>query len=61
MHFARLFVPLHTKLKNIMKLIKGVFEEKLELQFAPSIRAGFPSPADEYLIESLDFNRVNKL
>ena len=40
-----------------MKLIKGVFEEKLELQFAPSIRAGFPSPADEYLIESLDFNR----
>lgn len=44
-------------MKTDMKLIKGVFEEKLELQFAPSIRAGFPSPADEYLIESLDFNR----
>lgn len=30
-----------------MKLIKGVFKEKLDLQFAPSIRAGFPSPAEE--------------
>lgn len=40
-----------------MKLIKGEFKEKLDLQFAPSIRAGFPSPADDYLSESLDFNR----
>ena len=29
-----------------MKLIKGEFAEKLDLLFAPSIRAGFPSPAD---------------
>ena len=29
-----------------MKLIKGEFKEKLELQFAPSIKAGFPSPAE---------------
>ena len=40
-----------------MKLIKGEFKEKLDLQFAPSIRAGFPSPAEDYLSESLDFNR----
>ena len=40
-----------------MKLIKGEFKEKLELQFAPSIKAGFPSPAEDYLNESLDFNR----
>ena len=40
-----------------MKLIKGEFEEKLDLLFAPSIKAGFPSPAEDYLSESLDFNR----
>jgi DNA polymerase V len=40
-----------------MKLINGEFEEKLRLQFAPSIRAGFPSPAEDYLSDSLDFNR----
>ena len=40
-----------------MKLITGEFEKKLQLQFAPSIRAGFPSPAEDYLNESLDFNR----
>ena len=40
-----------------MKLIKGEFKEKLELQFAPSIKAGFPSPSEDYLSESLDFNR----
>ena len=40
-----------------MKLITGEFEEQLRLQFAPSIRAGFPSPADDYSMDSLDFNR----
>ena len=40
-----------------MKLIKGEFKERLELQFAQSVRAGFPSPAEDYLGESLDFNR----
>lgn len=40
-----------------MKLIKGVFKEQLDLQFAPAIRAGFPSPAEDYLNDSLDFNR----
>ena len=40
-----------------MKLIKGEFAEKLDLLLAPSIRAGFPSPAEDYLSDSLDFNR----
>lgn len=40
-----------------IKLIKGEFEEKLKLQLAPQIKAGFPSPAEDYLHESLDFNR----
>ena len=40
-----------------MKLIKGEFKEKLDLLFAPSIKAGFPSPAEDYLSDSLDFNR----
>ena len=40
-----------------MKIVKGKFKEKLELVFAPSIKAGFPSPAEDYIVESLDFNR----
>jgi DNA polymerase V len=40
-----------------MKLITGEFEEQLRLQFTPSIRAGFPSPAEDYMNDSLDFNR----
>lgn len=32
-----------------MIFIKGEFEEKLELHFAPSIRAGFPSPAEDFV------------
>ena len=40
-----------------MKLIKGEFKEKLDLVFAPSVKAGFPSPAEDYLSDSLDFNR----
>jgi len=40
-----------------IKLIKGEFKEKLDLLFAPGVKAGFPSPAEDYLHESLDFNR----
>ena len=40
-----------------MKLITGEFKKKRDLLFAPSIRAGFPSPAEDYLAESIDFNR----
>ena len=39
-----------------IKIIRGVFESKLELERA-SVVAGFPSPADDYLHETLDFNR----
>lgn len=38
-------------------LIDSEFSKKLELQIAPELRAGFPSPAEEYLHDSLDFNR----
>ena len=40
-----------------MKIIRGEFKEKLDLMFAPSIKAGFPNSADDYMHESLDFNR----
>ena len=40
-----------------MKILKGEFDKVLELQFAPFIKAGFPSPAEDYLRNSLDFNR----
>ena len=40
-----------------MKLLNGVFEQKLRLKFAPGIKAGFPSPVEDYMVGSLDFNR----
>ncbi|WP_308226682.1 translesion error-prone DNA polymerase V autoproteolytic subunit [uncultured Prevotella sp.] len=40
-----------------IKCIKGDFESKLALALAPTIKAGFPNPADNYLHDSLDFNR----
>ena len=42
---------------STIHLIKGEFKEKLDLLFAPGVKAGFPSPAGDYLHESLDFNR----
>ena len=39
-----------------IKIIKGVFDTKLELEHA-GIKAGFPSPAEDYRHETLDFNR----
>ena len=39
-----------------IKIIRGFFETKLELEHA-SVVAGFPSPADDYRHETLDFNR----
>ena len=40
-----------------IQIIQGDFEQKLKLQFAPGIKAGFPSPAEDYNHETLDFNR----
>ena len=39
-----------------VKILKGNFESKLTLAIAPTIKAGFPSPAEDYLHDSLDFN-----
>ena len=38
-------------------IINGEFGQSLNLQMAPAIKAGFPSPAQDYAHESLDFNR----
>ena len=38
-------------------IIPSEFSKKLELQLAYSIKAGFPSPAEDYQHETLDFNR----
>lgn len=40
-----------------INIIEGEFNKGLRLQLTESIRAGFPSPAEDYLHESLDFNR----
>ena len=37
-------------------VIKGSFSTELPLPLAPGIRAGFPSPAQDYLHDTLDFN-----
>lgn len=39
-----------------LTLLKGDFASKLALSLAPTIKAGFPSPAEDYLHDSLDFN-----
>lgn len=39
-----------------IEIIKGTFDTQLELKDA-SVVAGFPSPADDYSHETLDFNR----
>ncbi len=38
-------------------IFNGEFEHKVELQLAQAVKAGFPSPADDYRHETLDFNR----
>ena len=40
-----------------IETIEGQFAEGLDMQLAPELRAGFPSPAEEYIHDSLDFNR----
>lgn len=38
-------------------ILNSQFELELKLPIATELRAGFPSPAEEYLHDSLDFNR----
>ena len=40
-----------------IKILKGEFGASLGLQLSPAVKAGFPSPADDYAQDSLDFNR----
>lgn len=40
-----------------MKIFAGEFNKSLKLPLADKIKAGFPSPAEDYLEESIDFNR----
>ena len=39
-----------------IEILSGTFETKLELEHA-AVVAGFPSPADDYKHDRLDFNR----
>ena len=39
-----------------IKIHRGAFDTKLELQHA-AVKAGFPSPTDDYIHETLDFNK----
>ena len=38
-------------------ILPSEFANELSLQFAPGIKAGFPSPAQDYRHDTLDFNR----
>ena len=40
-----------------IKILASEFTQDQPLQLAPGIKAGFPSPATDYLRDSLDFNR----
>ena len=49
----------HEQARQNVKIIRGVFDTKLELEHA-GVAAGFPSPADEYRHETLDFRSISK-
>lgn len=40
-----------------LKIIRGEFASSMPLLYASNIKAGFPSPADDYLHDTLDFHR----
>ena len=40
-----------------IQILPSEFDEHQRLQLAPGIKAGFPSPAEDYHRDSLDFNR----
>lgn len=41
----------------IIHILPSEFNQELELQLAYAIKAGFPSPAEDYQHDTLDFNR----
>ena len=42
---------------NNIKILQGDFKKELDLPIAEGLKAGFPSPAEDYSHETLDFNR----
>lgn len=40
-----------------IEILDSEFSSVQRLKIAPELRAGFPSPAEEYIHDSLDFNR----
>ena len=40
-----------------IRILQGDFKERLELPIAEGLKAGFPSPAEDYSHETIDFNR----
>ena len=40
-----------------IKLLFSKFDSHTELKSAPEIKAGFPSTADDYKLDAIDFNR----
>ena len=38
-------------------ILNADFTTRINLGFAPGIKAGFPSPADDYVHDTLDFNK----
>lgn len=48
---------MESKIDSNVTLLHSEFMSKLRLGFAPAIKAGFPSPAEAYEVESLDFNK----
>lgn len=43
--------------KHDIDILSSDFTTKLTLAFAPLIKAGFPSPAESYEMDALDFNK----
>ena len=42
---------------NEISFLHSEFSTKLTLSYAPGIKAGFPSPAEAYEVDVLDFNK----
>ena len=44
-----------------IRIIQGDFQKKLKLPIAEGVKAGFPSPADDYIHETLDATFYGKV
>jgi len=44
-------------LMKTIEIIPGEFAHRFDIQMAPELRAGLPSPAGGFISESIDFNR----